>query len=295
MSRNDNRMGLPPESGDPTPSHPNTMNPPGMPGNSNGSFQWNVPTYFVKLPTQGKYYGPGHPCHGRDSIEIRYMTAKEEDILTSENLLKEGVAVNRAVQNMLMDQSIDIRSLLIQDRNALTVGARITGYGDEYDTEVTCTACGETNPYSFNLEECTERALEKTAKLLETLPDPEVDSEGNLLIYFTTPITNAVVGCRLFTGYDEEKMAKEAYLKNSRNSLITSLLRRMIVSVDGETNPLVVANFVHSLPTRDSTFLKKEYATQIPFFTLQQNYTCSSCSHSVDMEVPLNADFFWPN
>ena len=140
MSRNNSRMGLPPES-PMEPTAPPHENPSSIGNSPGGAFEWNIPTYFVKLPTQGRYYPEGHPCHNRDTIEIRYMTAKEEDILTSENLLKEGVAINRAVQNMVLDKSINLQDLLIQDRNALTVAARITGYGPEYETKVRCPSC----------------------------------------------------------------------------------------------------------------------------------------------------------
>lgn len=286
-------MGLPPES-PMEPTAPPHENPSSIGNSPGGAFEWNIPTYFVKLPTQGRYYPEGHPCHNRDTIEIRYMTAKEEDILTSENLLKEGVAINRAVQNMVLDKSINLQDLLIQDRNALTVAARITGYGPEYQTKVRCPSCTIEDGFSFNLEDVLERGLADTIESMDKIGEPEHDESGNLVFNVYTPITKATVGCKFLTGADEEKLAKETYLKTVSNTTITALLRAIIVSVNGETNPLVLASFVHNLPTQDSNHLKKEYVKNIPSYTLKQQYKCQSCGHSVDMEVPLNPDFFWP-
>ena len=75
-----------------------------------------APTQFVDLPSGGKWYPPGHPLHGESSIEIKFMTAKEEDILTSPQLLRTGQAINRVVQSCVLD-NVDVNTLLVGDRN----------------------------------------------------------------------------------------------------------------------------------------------------------------------------------
>jgi hypothetical protein len=294
MSRNNDRQGVPTGEAldDVVPTPHATMNPPGL-GSTPPNFQWAVPTYFVTLPSGALYYEEGHPCHGKTKLELRYMTAKEEDILTSEQLLKEGVAVTRAIQNLFVDTTIDIRNLLIQDVNALMIGARITGYGSDYPATVQCPSCGDVNEFSFNLEEALETSTANALAQAANLPTPIIMENGDRAIEITLPLTKAVVGCKLLTGADEERVAKESQKKNNSNNIITQLLRNIIVSVNGETNLIAIANLIHTLPTRDSAYIRKTYMEIVPTFNLEQQYTCQSCGHTADTGVPLNANFFW--
>jgi len=92
-----------------------------------------TPTEFVDLPSLGKY-PEGHPLKGKESIEIKYMTAKDEDILTSRSLLKKGMAIDRLINNLIKDQNIDPAHLYIGDRNAIIIHARASAYGTDYKT-----------------------------------------------------------------------------------------------------------------------------------------------------------------
>ena len=131
-------------------------NPPIAPSSSeetpvpNTPLQFSTPTEFVELPSGGKNYPEGHPLHNVDSLEIRYMTAKEEDILTSRTLLKKGIAVDRMLQSLIIDKSISVDDMLTGDKNALIVAARVSGYGAEYSTSVSCPACGTSSKYTFD-------------------------------------------------------------------------------------------------------------------------------------------------
>ena len=100
-----------------------------------------IPTEIVELPSKGALYPPDHPLHGEETIEIKYMTAKEEDILTSQSLLRKGLAVERLLKSVVVDKRIDPKSLLVGDRNAVLYATRITGYGAEYPARVTCGNC----------------------------------------------------------------------------------------------------------------------------------------------------------
>ena len=109
-----------------------------------------MPTEFVALPSEGKY-PEGHPLHGQDSIEIRYMTAKDEDILSNRSLLKSGIALDRLIKNLIKDKNIDHRSLFVGDRNAIMIHARASAYGTDYRPKVQCPACGEISKFQFDL------------------------------------------------------------------------------------------------------------------------------------------------
>ena len=142
MSRNNNRTGFPEDTTitqDESPAPVVTTTPGVGPSSGAGNapaFNWSVPTEFVAIPSGGRFYSETHPLHNQRTVEIRYMTAKEEDILTSRSLLREGVAVNRMLQNIVVDERINVDDLLIGDKNALMVAARRTGYGADYTTRI---------------------------------------------------------------------------------------------------------------------------------------------------------------
>ena len=121
--------------------HDTTPPPQAMQNEGGGGFSFVVPTEFVELPSQGKFYPQTHPLYGQDSIEIRQMTAKEEDILTSKTLIKKGVALDRVVDNLIVDKRIKQDSLLVGDKNAIIIAMRVSGYGNEYNTRVVCPSC----------------------------------------------------------------------------------------------------------------------------------------------------------
>ena len=100
--------------------------------NNNPLLNFAVPTEIVELPSKGLFYPKGHALHNKDTIEIRFMTAKDEDILTSPALLRKGLALERMLQNLILEDGVNSEDLLVGDRNALLVAARITGYGKEY-------------------------------------------------------------------------------------------------------------------------------------------------------------------
>ena len=105
------------------------------------TLQFVTPTEFVELPSRGKFYPEGHPLHNTEIIEIRHMTAKDEDILTSAALLKKGLAIDRFLQNIIVDKSINIADLLVGDKNAIIVASRISGYGAQYEAGISCPSC----------------------------------------------------------------------------------------------------------------------------------------------------------
>ena len=100
-----------------------------------------TPTEFVDLPSKGAYYPEGHPLHGQSSIEIKFMTARDEDILTSPTLLKKGLAIDKFLQNIIVNRAINVDTILSGDKNAILVASRINGFGAEYITKVSCPAC----------------------------------------------------------------------------------------------------------------------------------------------------------
>ena len=126
------------------------------------------------------------------------MTAKEEDILTSRSLLKQGVAIDRVLQSIVIDKSIDIASLLIGDKNALVIASRVSGYGNVYTTNVTCPNCETKQEYSFdlNLAEVTNGGNAES-----------VTSNGDGTFFTTLPNSGLNVRFKLLNGYDEKRIS----------------------------------------------------------------------------------------
>jgi len=251
-----------------------------------------VPTEFVDLPSEGKYYPANHPLHGCDTLEIRQMTAKEEDMLTSRSLIKKGVAVDRVLQSIIVDRRVNADSLLIGDRNALIVAARCSGYGSDYETSVTCPDCGTVQKYAFDLNEA-EILRGATFDVLEATDNNDGTFDLKL------PVTELTVTFRLLTGADERRflnsVQKGPRSKNKRDAVITTQLRNLIVAVNGDSSQDAINYLIQNIPSRDSRRLRNVYKLASPDIDLTQHFECDHCDYTNDMEVPLTADFFWPD
>lgn len=275
MSRNRDRLG--------GTQHQDT-DPPAQ----GGGFSFVVPTDFVDLPSQGKFYPEGHPLHGQDSIEIRQMTAKEEDMLTSRTLLKKGVALDRVIASIIVDKRINPDSLYVGDRNAIIIAARVAGYGNVYKTKTTCPSCAATQEYSFDLNQANIYSGEEAQ-------DFGVQSNDDGTFNVRVPRTGVDVQFRLLNGRDEKtflsSMQNERKEKDEHN--ITRQLSAIVVSLNGDSSMQARQYFVENVPSIDSRHLRLAYRLAAPNIDLTQHFQCSECSHEQDMEVPLNADFFW--
>lgn len=252
----------------------------------NNSLSFVVPTEFVDLPSKGKFYKQGHPLHNKSSIEIRFMTAKEEDILTSKSLLKKGIAIDKMLESVIVDKNVKIDDLLLGDKNALIIAARITGYGSEYETKVTCPSCGASGKYSFDLREfkSTEGGDSEHAKLTE-----------NGTFKLTLPVSKFEVEVRLLSGADEKRIADMFSSKTVKNveSNVTDQFKMFLVSVNGNSSREMLDKFVEVMPAADSRFLRKEYEKLSPNVDLSQQIECTECGTVTEMEVPFTTDFFW--
>jgi rubrerythrin len=280
LSRNRDRMGV-----DSTPQQAEA--PINQMVNNEQPFSFVVPTEFVELPSKGRFYPPGHPLHNQEIIEIKQMTAKEEDILTSRSLLKQGVAIDRVLQSIVIDPRIDVSSLLVGDRNAIVVSCRVSGYGSEYTTSITCPSCEAKNDYTFDLNEAAI-----TNGVLEG-----VTQNGDGTFNTVLPKSNLSVDFRLLTGRDEKFLTQGQTTKNKNKAdrLITSQLRGILVSVNDNDTAEALNYVANNLPSMDSKYLREVYKSVQPNVDLTQHYQCEECGFQKDMEVPLTADFFWPN
>ena len=262
------------------------------------TLDFTCPTEYVDLPSQGKFYAEDHPLHGSDSIEIRFMTAKDEDILTSKSLLKKGVAIDRFLQNIIVDSRVKVQDLLVGDKNALVVASRITGYGSDYQTKVTCPACGTSQDFEFDLEQSTTSAggLQALAEDLPAIAEKVTATEDNTWTV-ECPKSKVTVELQLMNGHHEKFLAKSAAMKKKQKlpeTLLTDQLRQTIISVNGSTDARNINKFIDVMPAMDSRFLRSVYEKLMPNVDLTQHFDCHSCGFEQEMEVPFTTDFFWP-
>ena len=273
MSRNKDRLAM----GDTTPE---PASPPVA-----------APTEFVSLPSQGRHYSSDHPLYNQETVEIKQMTAKEEDILTSVTLIKNGVALERLLESIIIDKRIDPKTLLIGDRNAIVISARVSGYGNVYRTQITCPNCLTEQKHNFDLNDANSTTSQQ---ILSELPEEiEITENGDYSVVL--PKSNLNVVLRLLTGKDENKLSASLNKDNQQTQrLVTTQLEHMIKSVNGNGTTEAIQYVAQNLPSADSAFLRKIYKSVVPNINLTLGFTCSNCSHSEDMEVPLTAEFFWP-
>ena len=287
MSRNEGRFSA--AEGSPTPEDEGTS---AVAASAAGSqFNWALPTEFVELPSKGKFYPPGHPLHNQATVEIKYMTAKEEDILTDRALLKKGIAIDRVLENLIVNKAIKLDDLLVGDKNAILVKARTTGYGSSYDTRVICPNCLTPCEHSFDLEELGHIDFE------QSLEDDEVELTESNTFRVTLPMSKVTIECRMLTGGDESSIAKKALRndrKNEASTTLTTQLGMLIVSINDNTDKFTKAKFIAAMPARDSRYLRGILEKVTPNIDMTQDFECEHCGEQAVLEVPLNTDFFWP-
>jgi len=251
-------------------------------------FGFEIPVETVPLPSGGKCYDADHPLSGKNTVEIRAMTAREEDILTSKALIKKGTVISHLIKSCMIDKRVDPDSMLAGDRNALMVALRVTGYGADYNVEVDCPACSERSKQSFNLGELPIKRLEI---------DPITN--GTNIFEVKLPVTKAKCRFKLLTGTDEQDImtASERRKKQGQRSenLVTQRLRYSIVAVNGVTDRTKLDMFASSLPARDSLFLRKHIDKNEPGIDMKAWMDCPACLEHSEVRLPLGAAFFWPD
>jgi len=256
------------------------------------------PTEFVDLPSRGKYYAPEHPMHGKESVEIKQMTTKEEDILTNKSLIKKGVVIDRLIESLVLDKSIKADSLLVGDKNAIMIAARISAYGPEYDVSIVCLECGNKSLHNISLTEvyvADAEILEQQAQLDEKLKHERLPN-GNVII--PLPKTGWNAECRLLTGRDETTLLTYLETKRKKDAqaeiTLGEQLSFIIQSINGVADPKMLSDGIALMPAFDAKHLRNVYQKLIPNVKIEKKYTCGSCISEQEVEVPFTQEFFWP-
>lgn len=248
----------------------------------------DYPTMLIDLPSRGWFYPEGHPL-SNGQLEMHFMTARHEDILTSRSLVVRGVVIDKLMESLIANKAVKYDDLLLGDKNYIIVAARINGYGANYQVSVLCPQCGTSSTHDINLENIENKLVEF-----------KEEQRGRNEFSFTLPLSKKTITFGLLTHGDEKLI--EAELAGMRKTgvqitqEVTTRMRRSIKSVDGETDGSLIREFVNNMPARDAMAFR-EYAQQInPDIDMTFDFNCSSCGHTeTKMEVPVDVNFFWPN
>ena len=251
-------------------------------------FGYVVPVEAVPLPSNGVVYPVDSPLHNRETVEIRAMTAREEDILTSRALIKKGTVITELIRSCLVDKTVDVNEMLVGDRNAVMTALRITGYGSHYAVEVDCPECDEKSKQDFQLTELTIKRLEA----------PPI-AEGANLFEFLLPLTKKKIHFRFLTGQDETEISimqeRRKKMGSLVDNLVTTRLQHQIVAIDGTKDRSKVNAFVRNMPAGDSLALRTHIDKNEPGIDMKAWMDCANCFESSEVRLPMGASFFWPD
>ena len=241
------------------------------------SSKFNLPTETVELPSKGLLYPKDSPLSS-GTVEMKYMTAKEEDILTNQSYIQKGTVLDKLLQSLIVDKKINLDDLVVGDKNALLVGSRILGYGKDYDVTI------DGSNYTIDLSTLENKEFD--IKSLE---------QGKNEFSYTIPSNDTVITYKLLTGKDEKAIDREIAglkkLNKDASPELTTRLKHMILSVDGNEEKKDIREFVDNyLLARDSRAFREHVKNTQPDIDL--TYVVDS---GEEVSVPIGLNFFWPD
>ena len=242
--------------------------------------EFKFPTETIELPSKGFLYPKDNPLSS-GKIEMKYMTAKEEDILTNQNYIKNGTVIDELLKSLIVSK-INYNDLLVGDKNALLVAARILGYGKDYT-------------FTYNGEEITVDLAELDNKEFNTSELTQGVNEFTFILpHSQTPITY-----RLLTHGDEGKIAAEIKglkkINKKSSPELSTRLKYMITSVNGEAETKAVRDFVDNyMLAMDSRAFREHIKDKQPDIKLTFEYETSD-GVVEDVDIPIGINFFWPD
>lgn len=250
----------------------------------------DFPTEVIELPSQGKVYPENHPL-SKGTVEIKYMTAREEDILASQNLIRRGVVLDKLFESVVVEDGVDIGDIFIGDKNAILLATRVLGYGAEYNVEVTDPFSGEQQRVTVDLSKVQTKDI-----------DFDKLNKDNKYT-FELPIAKKNIVFRLLTHKDEIEIGKEIQAlnrltkgDNSVSQDVTTRLRYMIQEVDGNEDRGFINNFVkNNLLARDSKAFREYVREFTPDLDLKFNFVSELTGDEEALDIPFGVGFFYPS
>lgn len=251
-------------------------------------FGLDVAVESVPLPSRGVIYSPESPLFGKEQLQIRAMTAKDEDILMSRAYIKGGTVIQELIKSCLIDKTIDVDEMIAGDRNALMIALRITGYGADYAVECDCPKCNKGSEQHFDLSQLGIKRL---------AVDPI--AEGSNQFEIQLPVCKKIARVKFANGHDEKEMniiqERKKKMGIQQDSTVTDKLQNAIVSVQGITDRTKIGMFIKDMPARDSLALRKFLDNNEPGVDMTVHMKCKHCFEESEIKLPIGISFFWPD
>mgnify|MGYP003111453199 CR=1 FL=1 len=236
------------------------------------------PTEEVELPSKGLVYPPEHPLSS-GKVEIKYMTAKEEDILSNQSFISKGTVLDKLLNSLIVTEGVKVDDFIVGDKNAVFIVARVLGYGKEYNVTI------NGNPETIDLSELQNKPFSE-----ENIPNKGVNEFS-----YTLESTGDILTYKLLTGKDEKAIDRElAGLKkiNKESSPdMTTRLKHMITSINGNEEKKEIRKFVDEyLLARDARAFREHVRKTQP--DVNMDYILDS---GKEVAIPIGLTFFWPD
>lgn len=254
-------------------------------GSQGSSQSFPFPTEVISLPSKGLCYPESSPL-SKGEVTIKLMTAKEEDILTSANLIRKGIHLDKLLESVVVEPGVNVNDLLIGDKNAILVTSRILAFGPEYTVTVT-------DPEE---KEPVEVTIDLSKIQIKEVDESKLNRKNEY--DFILPISKIPVKFKLLTHGDEIAINKdvEASEKVTKSgNEITTRYKRIITEVDGNRDTMFIAGFVaNRLLAGDSKALRKYMAEITPDLDLKFDYESPFTGETEALRIPFGVNFFYP-
>ncbi len=243
--------------------------------------EFKLPTEEVELPSKGLLYPKENPLSS-GKIEMKYMTAKEEDILTNQNYIQKGVVIDKLLQSLIVNKDINYNDLLIGDKNAIMVAARILSYGKDYEF------IWDGQSQNINLSIMQNKEI-----------DEKLFQSGENNFSFTLPNTENQITFKLLTHGDDKKI--DAEIKGLKKidkqgaHEVTTRLAHIITSINGSEEKKDIREFVKGyLLAKDARELRNYYSKISPDVDMKVYLDTEGGGEEV-VDLPIGLNFFWPD
>ena len=249
---------------------------------------FEFPTEVIGLPSEGLLYPEGHPLR-KGTIEIKYMTAKEEDILASQNLIKKGIVLDRLFESVVVEPNVNINDIFIGDKNAILLATRVLGYGKDYEVEITDPFTLEKQTVVIDLAKVETKEVNKSLLNAQNRYTFKLPKSGKEIVF------------KLLTHGDEQEITKEIQAlekinKNTSSAFdVTTRFRYMIQSVDGNEDRGFINKWIQNgFLSLDTQAFRKHVKEITPDMDLKFQFTSEISGETEALDIPFGINFFYP-
>tara|TARA_R100001015_G_C4630312_1_gene191835 strand:+ start:1380 stop:2264 length:885 start_codon:yes stop_codon:yes gene_type:complete len=293
MSRNRNRIQAPQQ---PTKKQEAPTPPPQIVEQNDNPFglSFVVPTEIIKLPSGGNLYEESSPLCGLTEVEVKAVTAAQEDIMINDSFIREGIVFDKLIDSIMITPGIQASDMMYCDKVAVLMSARKSGYGDEVLFSTSCESCGHEYEMPVLMSEMLEKTSENSFNPKTT--DEWEYSEETGTFSFTLPTTELEMEIRL-AGTNEIDNLDASRVQRQKLNLpfneTIEFLRMVIVSAQGITDRTSINKLTEILPAADARLIRSIHNRNLPNISTTHETTCPKCDTTQEKEVPFSLGWFW--